>query len=717
MPFSTTRWGVQNAAFGRRSLLSTGPRAQAPRPGPRGLASRRGRGAFLAAVLGCAAVLSSPALASPAVYYVAPPPAGSDANVGTDPAPWATLQRAAGQVGAGDTVIVRAGTYAGFVLGWDFPQNGTSASPITFHADPGVKINVRNAKTPDGINLEGASYIVIEGFRVESVPRAGIRSVVNTGVVIRNNTCDSNGTWGILTGFSDNILIENNVTSRSGTQHGIYVSNSCVNPVVRRNVVWGNFANGLHFNGDVSQGGVGVITGALVERNVIFDNGAGGGSGINCDGVQSSVFRNNLLYGNHASGISLYQIDASAGAKNNVVVNNTIVMAADARWAVNIKNGSTGNTVSNNILYNLHPARGSINIVADSLPGFTSHHNVVMSRFSADDGDTVLTLAQWRVATGQDATSVLSDPAALFVNPPAGDYHLTGTSPAIDLGAAASAPLSDLDGRRRPVGAGWDAGAYEFGGQAADFNADGRLDILWRNGATGENTVWLMNRMTSTAAAALPPVFDLNWKMTGSGDFDGDGKSDILWRNAVTGENVIWKMNGTAVAALVALPPVFDLNWRIAGVADFDGDGKPDILWRHGGNGQNLVWRMNGTSVGSLAPLPAVSDIGWQLAATADFNGDGSPDLLWRHAITGQNTIWLLSGTAVIGQAALPPVADGNWTIGGAGDFNGDGSPDILWRNGATGADTAWLLTGTSVTTAAAIPAVLDLNWKISSPK
>ena len=54
-------------------------------------------------------------------------------------------------------------------------------------------------------------------------------------------------------------------------------------------------------NGDVSLGGDGIISNALVENNVIYDNGLGGGSGINCDGVQDSVIRNNLIYNAHAS--------------------------------------------------------------------------------------------------------------------------------------------------------------------------------------------------------------------------------------------------------------------------------------------------------------------------------------------------------------------------------------------------------------------------------
>src|SRR2546421_10466 len=139
-------------------------------------------------------------------------------------------------------------------------------------------------------------------------------SVTNEGVIIRNNSLDQNGVWGILTGFSDNLLIEGNVASRSVQQHGIYVGNSGDNPIIRNNIIWGNHDNGIHMNGDVSMGGDGIISGALVEGNIIYDNGLGGGSGINCDGVQNSVIRNNIIYNEHSSGISLYQIDGGGSS-------------------------------------------------------------------------------------------------------------------------------------------------------------------------------------------------------------------------------------------------------------------------------------------------------------------------------------------------------------------------------------------------------------------
>ena len=103
--------------------------------------------------------------------------------------------------------------------------------------------------------------------------------------------------------------------SRSGVEHGIYVSNSGDRPVVRRNTVWGNNASGIQLNADASLGGDGIISNAIIEANTIYDNGSAGGAAINCDGVQDSVIRNNLLYENHSTGIALFMIDGAEGAK------------------------------------------------------------------------------------------------------------------------------------------------------------------------------------------------------------------------------------------------------------------------------------------------------------------------------------------------------------------------------------------------------------------
>lgn len=402
--------------------------------------------------------------AVPAVYYVST--SGADVNPGTsEGAAWRTLQAAANRVNPGDRVEVLAGNYVGF----NMTRDGTSAARITFAARPGAAVTTANTwNNQDGINLEGADFVTIDGFNVSNMPRTGIRSVLNQFVTIRNNVLDNNGRWGVLTGFSNDLLIEGNTATRSVAEHGIYVSNSGDRPVIRNNTIWGNRANGIHMNGDVSQGGDGVISGAVVENNVIHDNGLGGGSGINCDGVQNSRIQNNLIYNSWASGISLYRIDGGGPSSGNLVVNNTVIASApgqtsSGRWAVNILNGAVNTTIRNNILYSYHSFRGAISITADSLSGLQSSHNATEDRFSTDGGSTVLTLAQWRSGTGQEAGSfTVSNPATLFVSTANGDYHLRTGSVAVDRGTATNAAKEDYEGDPRPNGNGVDIGCDEY---------------------------------------------------------------------------------------------------------------------------------------------------------------------------------------------------------------------------------------------------------------
>ena len=252
-----------------------------------------------------------------------------------------------------------------------------------------INVPTDGAGNRDGINLESASHVIIDGFAVTGMPRAGVRSVglpdaMAEFVTVRNVHAYNNGYWGIFTGHVNDLLIENNETSGSTIEHGIYVSNSGDRPVIRGNKSWGNIRNGIHMNGDAEQDGDGIISNALVSGNTIYNNGVQGGSGINMDGVQNSRIENNLIYDTHASGISLYRIDGGGPSSGNVVVNNTIHQASNGRWALNIQDGAVNNTVLNNILVTQHSFRGAIDVSADSLSGLASDYNAVVSRFTTE---------------------------------------------------------------------------------------------------------------------------------------------------------------------------------------------------------------------------------------------------------------------------------------------------------------------------------------------
>jgi hypothetical protein len=430
------------------------------------------------------------AQAEAAQYFVAP--SGNDEAAGTVNSPWQTLQHAAETVGPGDRVTVRAGSYAGFHL----ETSGSAGAPIEFVAEPGVLVNQPNPIRPQhGINLENASHVIVDGFAVTGMERAGVRTVGVDGetfashVTIRNVRSSDNGFWGMLTGFVHDLVIEGNETSGSANEHGIYVSNSGDRAIIRNNKSWGNDKNGIHINGDIDQGGDGIISEALVSGNIIFENGIHGGSGINMDGVQNSRIENNLIYNNHASGISLYRINGGGPSTGNIVVNNTVHQAGDGRWALNVRDGSTGNMALNNIFITEHSYRGSLSVDSDSLDGFVSDYNVLTPRFTTDGGDSVFDFEEWTTQTGNEMHSLVANAVQLFVSPGSGDYHLLTNSPAVNRGTSEQAPIVDFEGHSRPAGAAFDIGADELfnaiAALAGDYNDDGHVDAadyaMWRN--------------------------------------------------------------------------------------------------------------------------------------------------------------------------------------------------------------------------------------------
>jgi len=415
-------------------------------------------------VLGLVAIFCLCGSAFATDYYVATN--GDDGWPGTEAQPWATLDYAVDQIAPGDTILVKSGTYAGCRI----ENSGLSGAVCTLKADAGATVIIdapgATCRHDSLIEVEWydntVRYWVIEGFEVANSPHHGIDLRGTEYITVRNcYVHDTSPGTGIFLSFSYYPTIEYNETCYNA-EHGMYQSNSGDYQVMRGNNIHHNSGCGIHMNGDRrAKPGDGLITGGLIEDNVIWENGTAGGSAINGDGACYTMIRNNLLYGNHAGGIALFKTDAAAGASYNEIYNNTIVFGAEGRDVINIpssKDAGVGNIIYNNILYTDDVAEASVMVYGPEALA-DSDYNVVMDRMSID-AKSLITLAEWQTY-GFDAHSFISTPSALFVNPASNDYHLKVGSPAIDAGTTVAAVTDDIEGTSRPQGGAYDIGCYE----------------------------------------------------------------------------------------------------------------------------------------------------------------------------------------------------------------------------------------------------------------
>ena len=102
------------------------------------------------------------------------------------------------------------------------------------------------------------------------------------------------------------------------------------------------------------------------------------------------------------------------------------------------------------------------NILADNANCGLFFHNATVGITSAhnDSWNNHSNQANYCETAAPGPGDVSADP--LFANAAAADYHLLPGSPALDIGTSLQAPGHDKDCHVRPLGPGFDLGAYEL---------------------------------------------------------------------------------------------------------------------------------------------------------------------------------------------------------------------------------------------------------------
>jgi PKD repeat protein len=385
----------------------------------------------------------------------------SAANVLNVPGTYPTIQAAIDASANGDSVVVAPGTYFENI---DFKGKlitvQSSQGPSVTTIDGGNLAPVVNFSTAEttaavlqGFTLQHGNATFAFSYEGAGVHISGASPTVQGNTVIANTSC-ANGV-GISVASASPVIRDNTISGNtkqpgcSGQNGGgIYVRGAGSAQIIHNSIS----NNTTDFGGGISLFAAGTPT---ILNNTISGNGAEyQGGGIYAVNQSDANIVQNLITGNRSpgSGSGLY-ISPPSGTRGALLVNNTIAGNFGGDSGVFLGGFDAQVQVVNNIVAaaTTIPAVLCDTTYSSTLPVF-DHNDLFNSAGPATQGSCSQVVGT--------SGNISSDPK--FVA--SGDFHLQGTSHAIDAGnsSAPSLPATDLDGKPRVSGVAVDQGAYEF---------------------------------------------------------------------------------------------------------------------------------------------------------------------------------------------------------------------------------------------------------------
>src|SRR6185437_15316797 len=376
-------------------------------------------------------------------YFVATN--GSDSNPGTEAAPFRTIAHATDKMVAGDTTYVKGSTDNERMI-W-FKKSGTPSSPIQLFNAPGETPTIHFTDNGTSAILIAAGsgmgsrlpigWITVVGFEIENGSVA-FRTNDMHDVIIRRNWIHDHRSQGIL-GNGKNVLVDRNIISHNGDfarcaagldaagtsngsecnkDHGMYVTGTSW--TITNNLIYDNLAMGITVAGYPFGGPI-----------AYADSSFSGASGW-------LIANNTFAYNSYGTGVIVWQAAAvNITIKNNIFYENGQKLPGGIAQGVSLYHSGGGHVIQNNLFYATGAgATASIDGTSGWQSKYTESGNLTVN------------------------PNFMGAPATMSGVP---NFKLPAGSPAIDTGLTLSQVTWDHDGGKRPFGAAYDIGAYEFG--------------------------------------------------------------------------------------------------------------------------------------------------------------------------------------------------------------------------------------------------------------
>jgi len=240
-----------------------------------------------------------------------------------------------------------------------------------------------------------------------------------------------------------------------------------------------------------------------------------------------------------------------------------------------------------------------------------------------------------------------------------------------------------------------DAGGYVEGVAVADFDGDGKPDIVVAK--YSDDSVAVFKNISTRDSIMFAPRVCFK---TGNGpyglavgDIDGDGLPDIAAVNSTDGTLSILRNRGvrgiidTNSFANQVVFPAGSLPQDVA-IGDLDGDGKPDLVVSNTDSNTISLYK-NMCVPGSITTSSFATHFSLQTGlgpvgiALGDIDGDGRLDIAV--ACTPGDSVYVYKNVSTAGQlreASFAPKVE--FIVGGGphyvviGDLDGDGKPDLI---------------------------------------